>query len=107
MNLSTNIPGILRTVENVDFSYFIDAANVWGVDYSDNATLWANTGIVVPTISGIARRIPIRVASVDAEIEDMIDAGIHVCKCVLTYVRTKACVHASLSFSRFVLAPTR
>ncbi len=35
MNLSTNIPGILRTIENVDFSYFVDAANVWGVDYSD------------------------------------------------------------------------
>ncbi len=51
----------------------------WGVDYSDNATLWAATGIVVPTISGIARRIPIRVASVDAEIEDMITDGVHVC----------------------------
>ena len=35
VNLSTNIPGILTTVENVDISYFIDAANVWGVDYSD------------------------------------------------------------------------
>ena len=35
VNLSTNIPGILTTVENVDISYFVDAANVWGVDYSD------------------------------------------------------------------------
>ena len=49
MNLSTNIPGILRTVENVDLSYFVDAANVWGVDYSDTIdesnALRSSTGI--------------------------------------------------------------
>tara|TARA_B100001029_G_scaffold62485_1_gene50587 strand:- start:453 stop:2702 length:2250 start_codon:yes stop_codon:yes gene_type:complete len=36
LNLSTNIPGLLNTVENVDFNYFIDFANVWGVDYDSN-----------------------------------------------------------------------
>ena len=35
LNLSTNLPGLLSTVENIDFSYFIDVANVWGVDYDD------------------------------------------------------------------------
>ncbi len=35
LNLSTNLPGLFPTVENVDISYFIDVANVWGVDYSD------------------------------------------------------------------------
>ena len=35
MNLSTTLPGLFRTVENIDMSYFIDAGNVWGVDYSD------------------------------------------------------------------------
>ncbi len=35
LNLSTNLPGVFPTVENMDFSYFIDVANVWGVDYSD------------------------------------------------------------------------
>ena len=35
LNLSTTLPGLFRTVENVDVSYFIDAGNVWGVDYSD------------------------------------------------------------------------
>jgi subtilisin family serine protease len=49
----------------------------WGVDYTANLTLWQATGIVVPT-SGANRIIPVRVPSVDAEIEDMIDAGIHV-----------------------------
>ena len=33
LNLSTNLPGILSSIENVDFSYFIDIGNVWGVDY--------------------------------------------------------------------------
>ena len=35
LNLSTNLPGLLPTIENIDLSYFIDVANVWGVDYSD------------------------------------------------------------------------
>ncbi len=33
LNFSTNLPGILSTMENFDFSYFIDIGNVWGVDY--------------------------------------------------------------------------
>ena len=36
INLSTTLPGFFRTVENIDLSYFIDAGNVWGVDYSDS-----------------------------------------------------------------------
>ena len=35
-NLSTTLPQILTTVENLDFSYFIDIANVWGVDYDSS-----------------------------------------------------------------------
>ena len=35
MNLSTNLPAILPSLQNVDFKLFVDAANVWGVDYSD------------------------------------------------------------------------
>ena len=36
INFSTSLPQLLNTVENVDFSYFIDIANVWGVDYDDS-----------------------------------------------------------------------
>ena len=36
LNLSTNLPGILNTMENFDFSYFIDIGNVWGVDYDSS-----------------------------------------------------------------------
>ena len=34
LNFATNLPGLFPTVENVDISYFVDVANVWGVDYS-------------------------------------------------------------------------
>ena len=47
--MSTNLPGILNTVENIDFLYFIDIANVWGVDYNsafDNSNkIRTSTGI--------------------------------------------------------------
>ena len=49
LNLSTNLPGILNTIENVDFSYFIDIGNVWGVDYDsaidDSNKFRSSTGI--------------------------------------------------------------
>ena len=49
INFSTNLPGILSTIENVDFSYFIDLANVWGVDYDssidDSNAIRSSTGI--------------------------------------------------------------
>ncbi len=49
LNLSTNLPAILSTVENIDFSYFIDVANVWGVDYDsaidDSNVIRSSTGV--------------------------------------------------------------
>ena len=49
LNLSTNLPGLLPTVENLDFSYFIDVANIWGVDYDstidDSNYIRSSTGI--------------------------------------------------------------
>jgi subtilisin family serine protease len=50
----------------------------WTYASEDDNTLWDNYGIVSKYGDG-ARRLPAQVASVDAEIEDMIDAGIHVC----------------------------
>jgi hypothetical protein len=47
--------------------------------YTSNTNLWQYAGIVTPLILGIFRRIPLRVPSVDAEIDEMIAAGIHVC----------------------------
>ena len=57
LNLSTDIPGILSTVENIDFSYFIDFANVWGVDYDssvdDASTIRSSTGLGISLLTPI------------------------------------------------------
>ena len=36
VNLSSSLPRVLATQENIDFRIFFDAANVWHVDYSDS-----------------------------------------------------------------------
>lgn len=52
----------------------------WGVEYTNRNNLFNGTGILPPIYGGgTVTQLPQRVASVDAEIEDMIDAGIHVC----------------------------
>jgi outer membrane protein insertion porin family len=35
MNISATLPKILPSLENTNFSIFFDAANVWGIDYTD------------------------------------------------------------------------
>lgn len=45
--------------------------------YTTDNNIWQNTGFVPNQRSG-NRTIPVRLSSVDAEIDDMIDAGIHV-----------------------------
>ena len=50
LNIATTLPGLLSDLENVDFSLFLDAGNVWGVDYDsslDNSTLRSSTGLSV------------------------------------------------------------
>ena len=49
----------------------------WGVDYNTDSSLWQGTGIVNPII-GTTRLIPVRVASVDADVDELISAGVHV-----------------------------
>lgn len=56
LNLSTNIPTILPTIEILDFNYFIDIANVWGVDYDsslDNSKIRSSTGIGINLLTPI------------------------------------------------------
>lgn len=57
LNLSTDIPSILNTIENIDFTYFIDIANVWGVDYDnsidDGSFLRSSTGIGMDLLTPI------------------------------------------------------
>ncbi len=57
LNLSTNLPGVLNTMENLDFSYFIDIANVWGVDYDSSVDqsnyIRSSTGIGLDWITPV------------------------------------------------------
>ncbi len=57
INLSTNLPAVLSTVESLDFSYFIDMADIWGVDYDasidDSNQLRSSTGIALNYLSPI------------------------------------------------------
>ena len=63
LNLSTNLPAIFNTVENIDFLYFIDLANVWGVDYNsaidDSNSIRSSTGIGLDWITPILSLIHI------------------------------------------------
>ena len=36
LNIATTVPQIFPNSQNLDFAIFLDAANVWGVDYDDN-----------------------------------------------------------------------
>ena len=51
LNFSSTLPGLLTEAQDLDFSLFIDAANVWGVDYSstidDNSKIRSSTGIAL------------------------------------------------------------
>ncbi len=50
LNLSTNLPKLFTEVQNLDFSIFLDAGNLWGVDYDsslDNSKLRSSTGLAI------------------------------------------------------------
>ena len=48
LNIASTLPGLFTEVQDLDFSLFIDAANVWGVDYDssldDNEIRSSNSG---------------------------------------------------------------
>ena len=51
LNFSSTLPQIFEESQNVDFLFFIDAANIWGVDYDDtiddNGSIRSSTGIAL------------------------------------------------------------
>ena len=51
INFDTTLPMILPSFETIDFKYFIDVGNVWGLDYSDSIDdsnkIRSSTGISV------------------------------------------------------------
>ena len=57
INFAASIPQLLPSFETFDFSYFIDAGNVWGVDYDssldNSSTIRTSTGLAVDVITPI------------------------------------------------------
>ncbi len=57
LNFQTNLPFLFRSLQSVDFNYFIDAANVWGVDYSSSIdqsnSIRSSTGVGLEWFSPI------------------------------------------------------
>ena len=51
LNFTTTLPRLFTNLENFDFSFFVDAGNVWGVDYSDlisdNSKIRSSTGLAI------------------------------------------------------------
>ena len=57
LNFQSNLPFLFPSFQSVDFNYFIDAGNVWGVDYSsavgDSSQIRSSTGIGLEWFSPI------------------------------------------------------
>jgi outer membrane protein insertion porin family len=51
INIATTLPQIMPNLQNTNFSVFLDAANIWGIDYnsslSDNSKIRSSVGIAV------------------------------------------------------------
>ena len=56
-NFATTLPGLFKDLESIDFSFFVDAGNVWGVDYSDtiddSSKIRSSTGLAVDWLTPI------------------------------------------------------
>ena len=57
LNLSATLPNILEGLDNLDIGVFLDAANVWGVDYDssldDKSTIRSSTGVAFNLLTPI------------------------------------------------------
>ena len=55
-SLSTTLPNLLTELESVDFNIFLDAGNIWGVDYDsslDNSKIRTSTGLSIDWLTPI------------------------------------------------------
>ena len=56
VNFNATLPQLLPSFQNTDISFFIDAANVWGVDYNDtidNNEIRSATGIAMDILTPV------------------------------------------------------
>ena len=82
-SISTTLPTLLPELESVDFNIFLDAGNVWGVDYDtslDNSKIKSSTGLSIDWLTPIGPlnfvfAQPITKASTDVEQSFKFDIG--------------------------------
>ena len=82
-SLSTTLPTLLPELEKVDFNIFLDAGNVWGVDYDnnlDNSKIRSSTGMSIDWLTPVGPlnfvfAKPITKASTDVEQGFRFDIG--------------------------------
>ena len=75
LNLNTTLPNVLSGYENIDLNLFLDAANLWHVDYNsslDSNKIRSATGLAVNWFTPIgpltfSYAIPLSEASTDKE----------------------------------------
>ena len=57
VNFSAALPDLLPSLQNTDISFFVDAANVWGVDYDssidDNKKIRSSTGVSMDILTPV------------------------------------------------------
>jgi outer membrane protein insertion porin family len=57
LNFASTIPQIFEESQNVDFLFFVDAANLWGVDYdsslNDSGSIRSSTGVALDWFSPV------------------------------------------------------
>ena len=82
-SISTTLPTLLPELESMDFNIFLDAGNVWGVDYDsslDNNTIRSSTGLSIDWLTPVGPlnfvfAQPITKASSDVEQSFKFDIG--------------------------------
>ena len=82
-SFATTLPTLLPELEAVDFNIFLDAGNLWGVDYDsglDNSKIRSSTGLSIDWLTPIGPlnfvfAQPITKASTDVEQTFRFDIG--------------------------------
>ena len=82
-SISTTLPTLLPELESIDFNIFLDAGNLWGVDYDsslDNSKIRSSTGLSIDWLTPVGPlnfvfAQPISKASADVEQTFRFDIG--------------------------------
>jgi len=76
-NINSTIPQILESNQNIDFIAFLDAANVWGVDYSsslnDSSKIRSSIGVGVDwltTIGPLNFSLALPISKIDSDVTE-------------------------------------